>query len=517
MKALVVAAAMIPAVAFAVVPANGGSVGGVSTTVDNSPGDQLDPHVSGDLAAYTSNGTSTPTIRYFDFLNPGTNTIPTEPGAQDTLSDVNNGHVAFSRQHSGGMRSCLVFDVASLLTIEINSGPMSQVFATALGGNTVAFVDGNSGNGDIRVGTLANPSAFPVTLSGASDFDMNPAVAPSGNLVVWQRCIGGFSNCDIMKSTFAGSWGPSVLVSDSLAEERNPDTDGVNIVYDSDRVSSLSGSDIFYAAATGGPETQLEIAGQQSNPSIAGGVIAFESKAPGASFADVFVYKLSTNALFQITATPGINETLNDVTVLSDGQVRVVWAANDDIFGENNVYARTFTLPEPNPGGGAGGGGGSGGGTGGGGGSGGSGGGGGHGGHHHHHKVKICHVTPGNPSSKQTLELPFLAAWFHLVHHHSDYPGQCHNGGGNGGGHHDDDDDDGHHDDDDDDHGHGSGHGDDDDDDDCGQSSHHLKAEPPADAQGCSAAGGLAPMMFGLLLLALFMRRPLSPARARRK
>ena len=36
--------------------------------------------------------------------------------------------------------------------------------------------------------------------------------------------------------------------------------------------------------------------------------------------------------------------------MLSNGDVRVIWAANDDIFGENNIYARTFRLDSDNDG-----------------------------------------------------------------------------------------------------------------------------------------------------------------------
>jgi hypothetical protein len=46
-------AAALPGVAFAVTPANGGAVGGTTVAVDTTPGEQIDPHVSGELAAYT--------------------------------------------------------------------------------------------------------------------------------------------------------------------------------------------------------------------------------------------------------------------------------------------------------------------------------------------------------------------------------------------------------------------------------------------------------------------------------
>jgi hypothetical protein len=147
-----------------------------------------------------------------------------------------------------------------------------------------------------------------------------------------------------MRSTFAGgSWSAAEVVADSASQEQNPDTDGVNVVYDSDRPEGVGGPDIYFQPLAGGAEMQLEISGTQRNPNISQGVIAFESMAPG-THADLFIYLLATNTIWQVTSTAGVNESLNDVTVLSNGDVRVVWAANDDVFGENNIYARTFRL-----------------------------------------------------------------------------------------------------------------------------------------------------------------------------
>jgi hypothetical protein len=57
------------------------------------------------------------------------------------------------------------------------------------------------------------------------------------------------------------------------------------------------------------------------------------------------VYVIATNTLFRVTNTPTVDESLNDVSVLPNGNVRVVWAADDDVGGNHNVYGRTFSLP----------------------------------------------------------------------------------------------------------------------------------------------------------------------------
>jgi hypothetical protein len=152
-----------------------------------------------------------------------------------------------------------------------------------------------------------------------------------------------------MKSTRSGGvWSAPAVV--RAAPAANPDTDGTNIVYD-------SGGDIFFQPVGGGAETRIELPGVERNPSISAGVIAFEGRTEPGLAADVYVYQIGSNKVFRVTNTGptdtnlvGINETLNDVTVLPNRDVRVVWAADDDVvLFANNIYARTFTLPPVPP------------------------------------------------------------------------------------------------------------------------------------------------------------------------
>ena len=191
---------------------------------------------------------------------------------------------------------------------------------------------------DLAAGTAVDVSQSP-------DLDMNPAVSPAGDRVVWERCVG--SNCDIVQSARgAGGWGPpTVVAGPAPSAESNPDTDGTTVVYDSERASA-TGTDIYLQPAAGGPETALELAGPQRNPSISNGVVAFESKTTPETPADVWIYVPATNTRFRVSDTPIVDDTLNDVSVLPGGVVRVVWAGNDDdVPGQHNVHARTFQVP----------------------------------------------------------------------------------------------------------------------------------------------------------------------------
>jgi len=148
-----------------------------------------------------------------------------------------------------------------------------------------------------------------------------------------EMCVG--ANCDILKAVrTGGAWTVSSVVA-TPSNEENPDTDGTWIVYDSNRTGN---SQIYFQPVGGGAETQLVTAGDAINPSISKGVITFEARTGGPG--DIFAYVIATNTLYQVTSTPNIDDTLNDVSVLSNGDVRVVWSS---LEGGNNVYATTFT------------------------------------------------------------------------------------------------------------------------------------------------------------------------------
>lgn len=311
-------------------------VGGAPILIDSSPGNQTDPHVSGELAVYTDEAAAV--IRYHDFLAMAAGSIATPLGSTDQLSDVNGNHIAFARK-TGPSRACMVYDLSSATTVQI--GPNnSGAFTTAIGSDTVAFV----GADDIQVGRRSDPAGPLTNVSSSAALDSGPAVAPNGNAVVWQACT--FTSCSVLKSSFDGtSWSSAAVVASATAANTSPDTDGTSIVYDSDRVGSIDGSDIYLQPLAGGVDTQLALPGAQRNPSIANGVVAFASMAVGAFTADLFIYEVSTNRLFRVTDTSAFDELLNDITVLPNGGVRVVWTSPPDYSSDSDIYARTFTLP----------------------------------------------------------------------------------------------------------------------------------------------------------------------------
>jgi hypothetical protein len=136
----------------------------------------------------------------------------------------------------------------------------------------------------------------------------------------------------------------SSVTSDGTEAEANPDIDGSTVVYDAMRAGSR---EIAWQPLGGGSEQILTLPDEQRNPSISSGVVAFESVAPGGSSADLYVYEISTNRLFQVTSSASVEDSLNDVFVLASGTVRVVWSEGP--WDDRDVRGADLVLPPVGP------------------------------------------------------------------------------------------------------------------------------------------------------------------------
>lgn len=364
----------VMAMLLTVTPDNGGLLLAPQITINNQAGDQFDPHVDQNLAAY-SNAVDTLTsltqeIRYYEFSSDKDlaipNTLPNGTRANDLLSDVDQGRIVFTRIFPGDRSAIMLFDSATQATTELAPTAGSNRIGVALGAQTVAFVDyGATGDGSGEIMVLNLATSAVTRLTNDLVFDANPAVSPDGNVVTWERCA-SFANCDIYQAARSGSLWIIQAVSSSILNERSADSNGTQVVFERDDLTGPSGSNIVMVPVAGGAETVLDLPGEQYNPSIRGPIVAFESRVVATANSDIYLVELTTNRVFQITQTPAFSESLNDVTVLPAGEVRLVWQANDEIDPtKGNIYGATFSLPAlpPPPDAGTGGGGGSGGGS----------------------------------------------------------------------------------------------------------------------------------------------------------
>lgn len=328
-----------PTPAMAVTPANGVTPTLTPVTINSGAGDQNDPHISGDWVAYTSDAS----MRYYNFATNTDAQIPIGNSISDLLSDISGRKIVFSRVIYGEKTAVMVFDAATPATapIELDPAPATTRIGSAIGGNTVAYVDfGLHARGELVIHDLTTSTSVRITNDTAPD--QNPQVSSSGNVVAWEHCSSSLSNCDIWQAVKSGAGWSISVVSGSADPEGNPDTNGTLVVYDSFRGNS---TDIFWRPVSGGTEVQLQMPSFEANPSLAGNLISFESRPTLLDTTDIFVYDIITNFLYQITDTPLVTEQLNDITVLSDGRIRVVWASDEDGFDQRNIKAATFPLP----------------------------------------------------------------------------------------------------------------------------------------------------------------------------
>jgi Tol biopolymer transport system component len=330
------------------VPVSGTSPTLTSVTINGGSGDQYDPHISGDWVAYTSD-TSAPeirSIRYYNFVTNSDAQIPMGLGGRDFLSDISGSKIVFSRITIGVKTAVMVFDAATpaIAPVEVDPAASTTRFWAAIGGNTVAYADfGLQANGELVVSDLV--SHVSTRLTNDTAIDENPSVSPDGNVVTWEHCATTLTNCDIWQAVKTGLvWSVSVVAA-TTSPEGNPDSNGALVVYDSQRGGN---SDIFWRPIGGGAEVQLQTSGVERNPSTAGNFIAFESAATFFDTSDIYVYDILANAVYQITNTPLVTEQLNDITLLPNGNLRVVWASDED-GAERNIKAATFSLPSLTP------------------------------------------------------------------------------------------------------------------------------------------------------------------------
>jgi len=324
----------------ALVPASGGPVSSTNYPINVAAGvDAFDPHVSGNIASYSADAH----IRYYDFVTGADAQVPAPVGATDLLSDVDDGRIVFTR-FSGGGAHVMVFDTATAITTEVDPEPTPLRLGTAIGSVTVAFIDQTvASTGELFVAALGTPGQQ-VTFDDR--FDQNPNVGSGGGPIVFESCATDPSNCDIrMAFMTGGSHYVWTAVTDTSEPEANPDSDGSLIAYDATRTGER---DINWRTVDlGGSEVRLELPGEQRNPSISDGIVTFESVPVGGSSADLFAYEIATNRLFQVTSTVGIEESLNDAFVLSNGSVRLVWAQGP--IGDRDVRAADLVLPPVGP------------------------------------------------------------------------------------------------------------------------------------------------------------------------
>lgn len=110
--------------------------------VNNGPGNQTDPHVSGDLVTYTSDDSPASTnthVHHHDLVTGADAAVP-NLGAMDFLSDIFGGTTVFTRVD--GLESAIFAVGGGIGPVEVApEASASHRRAPAIGGGIVAFQD----------------------------------------------------------------------------------------------------------------------------------------------------------------------------------------------------------------------------------------------------------------------------------------------------------------------------------------------------------------------------------------
>lgn len=304
---------------------------GTTQPINVTQGNQTKPSVACNLATYTHDdfqGNST--VRYFDFA---TNTEHVLPGnSLDRLSDTDGRRIVFTQVEQDGDHIVL-YDIASQTTTPV---PGARNSDPAIGGNLVAFVHGSDPFS--QIGVYDQNTGIATQLTNDALWNRGPAVSPDGKVVVWDSCQSNGTGCDIYSATQTGPGTFTTRLLTGSGNDRYADTNGQLIAYISDKSGD---DDIYLQRVDSSNEMHLALPGDQRDLRISGNLIVFESHT-GISY-DTFLYDLSTARLYQVTNSPGVDETLSEVVAGCNGVNRIVYAIPGG-FGDFDVWGFTFQL-----------------------------------------------------------------------------------------------------------------------------------------------------------------------------
>ena len=316
---------------------------GTTQPINVTRGYQENGRVACNLVSYTNDDAEgTSLIRYFDFA---TNTDHVVPGnGLDRLATTDGRRIAFTQLEATGDH-VVIYDIASQSSTEIPQ----QSTDPSIGGNLVALQVGayNDPNSQIDVYDLNTGTITPLTNDSLRN--RNPEVSPDGSIVVWEKCQGNGTGCDIYSSTQTG---PGAFTTPRLltgaGEDRYPHTNGQFVVYTSDKSGE---NDIYFQRVGGSTEMHISMSGIQYDPHISGNAIVFLSQIPDAppnSGYDVFLYDLSTARLYRVTNAAGYIFGVADVVTGCNGVSRIVYMSAGG-YGDSDLYQFTFQLNDSVP------------------------------------------------------------------------------------------------------------------------------------------------------------------------
>jgi Tol biopolymer transport system component len=317
-------------------PASVPTLPGTSITINNGPGDATQPQVSGNYVSYTDDATGLLAVHYYNLATSTDASIPNN-GGNDSLSGISGTTIAYTHADMSGNFSINTYDIGSASPVPLDPQTGAVRTNPAIGGDTVAWVDFTANPSTPQILVYNTATQTVTTLASDSSANVQPAVSPDGSVVVWAKCDPSGTPCNIWEARLTGGTWTSTALTTGTDDNELPATDGNIVVYQALR-SGAQG--IYWQPVGGGTEQQVPYPagpGASSHPHTSGGLISFEYTDSGGT-PNIYVYSLATQTDYQITNTPGLSNTLNDISVTPDGMASVVWqeqqtGSNSDVYG----------------------------------------------------------------------------------------------------------------------------------------------------------------------------------------
>lgn len=312
------------------------------------PGDQVDPHVSGNLVAYTNFASGNGQVTVHD-LATGAEQVIATPDGSDALPDISGTTVTFTHSEAAGTQQAYRYDYPNGPATVVDPEPTADNRRISrVGGSTFAFQDFGYTPGVFtpEITGFDATTGVATRLTDDTLFDTDPAVSQDGGTAVWSKCASIGKDCHVWQATHGASgWStPQQLTSSGLQE--HPDTDGTYVVYGTTPAGGTQNDKkIAWQTVGGGPEHVVDVPGFADQASISNGVIAFtqfDATAQTQNY-DVWLYDIATDTLYKLTDTPE-DEFLPDVSVSADRSATVAWSQRT-IYGDDDVQVDRFRLP----------------------------------------------------------------------------------------------------------------------------------------------------------------------------
>ena len=324
---------LLPPMASALVPKDGGPAPGTETRITTSPGDEYDPAISGNLIVYSSYRSTSTDVYYYN-LATGLETQVTNAVGDQELSDVNNGRIVYTDLET---LDVMLYDPATGSSTNLTPDrPVS--INPCISGDIVAWEDVDQGIQNIWARDLANNGLRQISLFSAPSGGPTDGVAgkpaTDGKTIAWES----FPWPEMTGSILAYDWASgttTTLAEDVGVDYRRPDVSGDKVVFDG---GSGNDRDIYCYDLASNTMRRLELPGNQLDANVSGDYVCFEDLSSG--MYHLGIWDLATDTVYWVHANDAAGQYLNDI----DGH-RLVYT--DDPGGQLDIYMRTFDVRPP--------------------------------------------------------------------------------------------------------------------------------------------------------------------------